>query len=88
MTDKKSFNINDYVEFILTERGANILNTFYEPYREYSSDLRARTIYKEGDTYRDQLWGVMQIFGGDSTVLGMEAFCKEATIHLSEKDLK
>ena len=34
-----------------------------------------------------QLWDVLQTFG-EYTNLGLETFCKEATIRFSEKDLK
>lgn len=83
---KQEFNINNYVEFVLTERGANIVNNYYAPYRKNRSDRRSRTIYREGDTYCDQLWCVMHIFGGDNTKLGLETFCKDATISFEVKE--
>ena len=92
------FNINNYVEFVLTERGAEQLNQYHTELNEilydrtrlskYMERLNSPDVYKEGDTYHNQLWTVMQIFGGDNTKLGLETFCKDAIIRLSEKDLK
>lgn len=91
------FNINNYVEFVLTARGAEQLNdyTYNQNERlwqltqkqEYLDKLKNHEdLYKEGDTYRDQLWCVMQIFGGDNTTLGLETFCKDAMISFDVKE--
>lgn len=92
------FNINNYVEFVLTQRGADQLNQHHTDLNEllynrtrlskYKDRLENPITYQEGDTYRNQFWCVMQIFGGDNTKLGLKTFCKDATIRLSEKDLK
>ena len=94
---KQGFNINDYVEFVLTQRGADQLNQHHTELNEilynrtrlskYMERLNSPDVYKEGDTYRNQLWTVMQIFGGDNTKLGLETFCKEATISFNVKEL-
>lgn len=78
---KQEFNINNRVEFVLTERGASILNKRAEKLKErFPRHTEHNTDYKEGDIYRNQLWTVMQIFGGSCIGLGLESFCKEGTV--------
>lgn len=84
---KIEFNINNYVEFELTEYGAKILNDRDEFYAtEYPEVLSFQNKPKhiEGQTMRMQLWDVISIFG-EYTVRGLEAFCKNATIVLEIK---
>lgn len=79
---KTEFNINNHVEFELTGYGAQILNdnslrlalkypnvTAFHDYKRH----------KEGDVIKMQLWKVMEEFG-EHTSLGLETFCKNATI--------
>ena len=79
---KIELNINEHVEFELTEYGAKILNgnnlrlalTYpgviaFQDYKKY----------KEGDVIKMQLWKVMEEFG-EHTSLGLGTFCKNATI--------
>ena len=91
------FNINEYVEFVLTVRGAEQLNDYtYDrnkllwqraQKKEYLDKLENHEdFYKEGDTYREQFWKVMQIFGGNNIELGCESFCKSSTIMFSVKE--
>lgn len=84
---KQEFNINNYVEFVLTQRGAEILNKKYQELKgRFPRAMQYHKDCKEGDVYRNQLWVVMQTFGGDNTGLGLETFCKEATISFDVKE--
>ena len=81
---KIEFNINNYVEFELTEYGATILNDRDEFYAtEYPEVLSFQNKPKhiEGQTMKMQLWNVIGTFG-EHTSLGLETFCKNATIVL------
>lgn len=82
---KVEFNINNYVEFELTEYGATILNDRDEFYAtEYPEVLSFQNKPKhiEGQIIKMQLWDVIGTFG-EFTSLGREAFCKNATIILN-----
>lgn len=90
-------NINEYVEFVLTASGAEQLNnSIYTRNeflwkrtgkQEYLDKLKNHEgLYKEGDTYREQFWAVMKIFGGSNIELGYEAFCKSGTITFNAKE--
>ena len=84
------FNINNYVEFELTEYGAKILNDRNEWYEQAYPNIKVfqnNSNHAEGQTMKMQLWDVVDTFG-DRAGLGMETFCKNATIRMSEKDLK
>lgn len=84
------FNINNYVEFELTSSGAKILNDRNEWYEQAYPNVKAfqnKPKHVEGQAMKMQLWEVLETFG-EYTTLGMETFCKEATIRLSEEDLK
>lgn len=76
---KHEFNINNYVEFDLTSKGAEILN---KQEKEMSSALPKyiKKHYSEGDMYRNQLWVVLKLFGGENINVGEVVFCKECTI--------
>jgi hypothetical protein len=50
------FNMNNYVEVVLTERGAEIYN---ECWKSYKSLLPK----KSGDVLKDPLWSIMETFG-------------------------
>lgn len=53
-----AFNINHYVDVILTAEGANIAN------RIDAALHKCRTrLWREGDIYQDQLWRIMNQFG-------------------------
>lgn len=85
---KIEFNINNYVEFKLTEYGAKILNDLAEG--GYSQEyplvqaFKNKPLYAEGQYMKMQLWNVMSTFG-EYTSLGLETFCKNATIVLEIK---
>ena len=60
-----SFNLNDAVTVTLTERGAHILNIVNRD-RQAALPPAARSekpIYRAGDVYKNQVWGLMEIFG-------------------------
>ena len=79
------FNINNYVEFELTEYGAKVLQ-----HREDTVSMRflkrEKKQYIEGQTMKMPMWEMIGTFG-EHTGLGMKTFCKEVTIRLSEEDL-
>lgn len=82
---KVEFNINNYVEFDLTEYGAKILNDrdeFYATEHPNVAFFQNKPKHVEGQTMKMQLWDVMATFG-EYTVLGLEAFCNSATIVLN-----
>lgn len=84
------FNINNYVEFELTAFGAKVLNERYDCYAKAHPNVKIfqnKPKHVEGETMKMQLWHVADTFG-EYTGLGMETFCKDATIRLSGKDLK
>lgn len=60
-------NINDHVKVVLTEYGAETYNKWA---LQFPLDFRpARK--DEGDTLKDSLWHIMQVFGGEKIFLGM-----------------
>lgn len=85
---KIEFNINNYVEFELTEYGAKILNDRNQAYAEAHPHLEIfqnKPTHFEGQQMKMQLWDVISTFG-EYTVLGLETFCKNATITLEIKE--
>lgn len=85
---KIEFNINNYVEFELTEYGAKILNDKRQKYIDAYPNIelfRETKIVKAGDLHRMQLHGMISTFG-EHTSLGLETFCKNATIVLEIKE--
>ena len=85
---KIEININEVVEFELTAYGAKILNDKNEWYRtKYPQvkSLQEKEYYVEGQHLKRQLWSVMQDFG-EYTKLGLETFCKNATITFEIKE--
>ena len=84
---KIEFNINNYVEFELTEYGAKILNDLDELYASeylHVKSFQNKPLKVEGEKKRMQLWDVISTFG-EHTSLGLETFCKNATITLEVK---
>ena len=55
--------LNDHVKVILTQRGADILNTINANYKKQLPTYTWMTDYKAGDTYRTELWNLFTIFG-------------------------
>lgn len=84
---KIEFNINNYVEFELTEYGAKILNDKRKKYIDAYPNVelfKETKIVKEGDLHKMQMHGMISTFG-EHTSLGLETFCKNATIVLEVK---
>lgn len=84
---KVELNINNYVEFELTEYGAKILNDKNNWYAYNYPGVKAfqdKPEHKAGETMKMQLWSVMKDFG-EHAYLGLETFCKNATIVLEVK---
>ena len=85
---KIEININEVVEFEITAYGAKILNDKNEWYRTKYPQVtifQEKEYYAEGQLLKRQLWTVMQDFG-EHTSLGLETFCKNATITFEIKD--
>ena len=85
---KIEFNINNYVEFELTEYGAKILNDRDKAYAEAHPHVKIfqnKSAHSEGEQMKMQLWNVMETFG-EWTSLGSHTFCKNATIVLEVKE--
>lgn len=85
---KIEININEVVEFELTAYGARLLNDKNEWYRTKYPQLKSfleKEYYLEGQLLKRQLWSVMQDFG-QHTSLGLETFCKNATITFEIKE--
>lgn len=85
---KIEFNINNYVEFELTEYGAKILNDRDEWYEQAYPDVEVfqnKPLKVKGQLMKMQLWDVIST-SGEYTVLGLETFCKNATITLEIKE--
>lgn len=81
---KIEFNINSYVEFELTEYGAKILNDKRQKYIDAYPNIelfRETKIVKAGDLHRMQMHGMISTFG-ENFHLGLQTFCKNATITL------
>lgn len=55
-----SLNLNDVAEVTLTKFGARTYNEWEESFRLPPYNKRE---FKEGDTLRDQLWHLFQVFG-------------------------
>ena len=85
---KVEFDINNYVEFELTEYGAKILNDSVAAYAEAHPHLEVfqnKPLKVEGQLMKMQLWDVISTFG-EWTDLGSLTFCKNATISLEIKE--
>lgn len=72
--------LNDCVKVILTQRGADIVNTVNSGYKERAPILEWKTDYKAGDTYKTELWDICAMFGPFSR------WGAEATFTQLEKD--
>lgn len=84
---KIEFDINNYVEFELTEYGAKILNDRNEAYAEahpHVEIFQNKSAHFEGQQMKMQLWNVMSTFGEWASI-GCLPFCKNATIVLEVK---
>lgn len=58
--------LNDKVKYILTQKGADVINKENKEMRELIGKDTApylRTDYKEGDVYCTQLWDLFMMFG-------------------------
>lgn len=79
---KTSININDIVEFELTEYGAEILNEKIKQlkanYPQVKS-FRGMEDFWPGQVVRKQLWSVIEDFG-NYTSLGLDSFCRGGTM--------
>lgn len=66
---KVSFNVNHTANVVLRKKGAEILNRNRdELIAMFPNATMERTTYNEGDTYSDQLWEIMQVFGNAMTI--------------------
>lgn len=79
---KVEFNINNYVEFELTEAGVEAMYAADEPYRGYKWFVEKE--YFVGQVVRMQMWGMISKFG-ERTKLGKQTFCNNAIITLEIK---
>lgn len=54
-------NLNDQVEFVLTDSGADILNVYYNQFKTkiFSDEIN----HKKGERVEMSLWETMSIFG-------------------------
>lgn len=81
-------NLNQQATVILTQRGADILNA---DNKENNKKLHTfgygnlyKEDYKEGDSYKGQLWCLFETFGGDKMSLGCMAFADCCEIDVEE----
>lgn len=70
-------NINQFVSFVLTERGAKILTDDNDRLRGFSGYRPKK--FEAGQMHKMQLWKFASTFGPYMT-LGNEAPCKDANI--------
>lgn len=78
------FNINNYVVFELTEYGAKVLNDKRQKYIDAYPSVglfKETKVVKAGDLQKMQMHGMISTFG-EHVYLGLEPFCKNATIVL------
>ena len=79
------FNINEYCTVVLSKVGADILNEYNArsnaQFKLAGISVSTKIDYKEGDTFKNQFWYMMALFG-DSLVLGIEAPFKDCNITL------
>lgn len=80
-TTMKYLNINDSVTVVLTTEGARIYNA-----RPGAAELGLAQV-GEGSVIRDQLWGLMEIFGPHIT-LGRQPPFQKCRIGIDEKELE
>lgn len=79
---KIEFNINNYVEFELTETGVKAMYEEDDNYRGYTWFVHKD--YHEGQKVRMPMWKMISLFG-NCTNIGYETFCKNAIIVLEVK---
>jgi hypothetical protein len=75
-------NINEYVEFILTEEGARVYNARWDGLKMPTSYVPSTK--QAGERIRMQLWNVMEVFG-PHTGLGLRTFCESGEIEILSK---
>lgn len=80
---KVEFNINNSVEFELTEAGVEAMYAADEPYRGFNWFVEKE--YHLGQVVRMQMWDMIRKFG-DCTGIGYETFCNNATITFEIKE--
>ncbi len=80
---KIEFNINNYVEFELTEAGVERLYELDEKFNGYKWFTPKE--YVVGQKMRMQLWSVMEKFGSVSGA-GHLTFCKDCVITFDTKE--
>lgn len=56
-------DLNDIVQIILTQKGADIVNKRNKDINAYNVHRNFKTDYKAEDMYSDQLWEIFNIFG-------------------------
>lgn len=61
-------NINNSVSVVLTAYGADIYNAHYSQFKRFKPAAKV-----EGDTLKDSVWSIMQVFGGGNIGLGMQS---------------
>lgn len=84
-TAKECININDTCCVVLTQTGANRLNSINKKANDsflLRSGTRLKVDHKENDTYKNQLWFIMQVFGEDFQ-LGLEAPFLDLTLYFT-----
>ena len=69
------FNANNYVEVVLTERGAEIYNAWC------NESVYTRVHKQEGEVLKEQLWLIMNIFGKHFKLGSVSPF-ENCDIHL------
>ena len=79
------FNINEYCTVVLSKVGVDMLNNHNTrsnaQFKKVGISFESKIDYKEGDTFKNQFWYMMQLFG-DSLALGIEMPLKECNITL------
>jgi hypothetical protein len=74
------FNMNNYVEVVLTGYGAKIYNSWA------SSRVYSRPLMEKGNVLKDQLWMIMYVFG-EHISLGMNSpfeYCEIDLLNFGE----
>ena len=72
----KSYDLNDTVKVTLTEKGAEILNGYYEKLLADFPMVRTKRVheYKPGDTFETQFWCLFERFGSFIDVAATKPF--------------
>lgn len=80
---KVEFNINNYVEFELTEAGVEAMYAADEPYRGYKWFVEKE--YFVGQFIKMPVWKMISTFG-ECTQIGKQTFCNSATITIEIRE--